>query len=114
MFPLRLSVGIIVLVCTLSVEAQFGFFDQMFGHGQQQQQQQQRHGGASQWAAQADAGKLLQLRRVVQDTCTDGYDMNCSGMLSISMPGYARVCCVAVGMPVSKCARYQMLDPRRS
>lgn len=33
--------------------AQFNFFEQMFGHGQQQQQ---RGSGVSQWASQADAG----------------------------------------------------------
>ncbi|KDQ64335.1 hypothetical protein JAAARDRAFT_187678 [Jaapia argillacea MUCL 33604] len=43
-----------LLAVSLLASAQFQFFEQMFGHGQQQQQQQ-RPSGASQWAAHADA-----------------------------------------------------------
>jgi hypothetical protein len=40
----------------LPASAQFGFFDQMFGHQQQHQQQQRPAGGASYYTAQSDAG----------------------------------------------------------
>jgi hypothetical protein len=36
--------------------AQFNFFENMFGHGQQHQQHQQQRAGASQWATYSDSG----------------------------------------------------------
>lgn len=55
MKPLRSSLLIVSAFWLLPVAlAQYNFFEQMFGHGQQQQQ---RGSGVSQWASQADAGK---------------------------------------------------------
>lgn len=47
----------LVLACSVAgAWGQFGFFDQMFGHGHPGQQQQRQPTHAGQWAAQADAG----------------------------------------------------------
>jgi hypothetical protein len=56
-FMYRISPFLILLLIFGTVSAQFNFFENMFGHGQQQQQQQQQQrSGASQWAAYSDSG----------------------------------------------------------
>ena len=58
----RVSSSLVLLLFFGTVSAQFNFFDNMFGHGQQQQQQQQQQrSGASQWAAFSDSGAYFRL-----------------------------------------------------
>jgi hypothetical protein len=52
----QISSSLVLLLFFGTVSAQFNFFENMFGHGQQQQQQQQQRSGASQWAAYSDSG----------------------------------------------------------
>ncbi|KAJ8584794.1 hypothetical protein M405DRAFT_875530 [Rhizopogon salebrosus TDB-379] len=75
--------------CFPLANAQFNFFDHMFGHPQQQQQQQQQRGpsGDSQWMAHSEALSCSQylcpdtlscVRRPADCPCPNTEDIKCT------------------------------------
>lgn len=87
MHMFRVSLSLVLLLFFGTVSAQFNFFENMFGHGQQQQQQQQQQrSGASQWAAFSDSVSCSHylcpttldcVRRPVDCPCPDIQDVKC-------------------------------------
>jgi hypothetical protein len=79
-------IPILILFIPGFVSAQFGFFDQMFGHsGHHHQHHQQRQGGPSQWVAQADAGMYL-------PAASPKLTLARSLVFAISLPRHAALC----------------------
>ncbi|EPQ59100.1 hypothetical protein GLOTRDRAFT_136062 [Gloeophyllum trabeum ATCC 11539] len=89
-FMVWLQITLIVLLGLCgATQAQFQFFEQMFGHGHQQQQQQQRHQQASstsQWTANADIvpcsdylcpDTLVCVSNPIDCPCPDVQDVKC-------------------------------------
>ncbi|EIW82069.1 hypothetical protein CONPUDRAFT_34922, partial [Coniophora puteana RWD-64-598 SS2] len=98
--------------------AQFGFFDQMFGH-QQQHAQRGNSGGASQWAVHADAvscsqylcpDTLICVSRPADCPCPNVEDVKCT-IPDSQDKGSATVLCVR---GEKECASVEQLTRKHS
>jgi hypothetical protein len=102
----RLSLFLVVFSLFLLSNAQFQFFDGMFGH----QQQQQQPSGGQQWTMHAESRTCYHHMRCA---VSGSYLVTCdSPLLGVPLPRYPRLRKKACGLPVSKCTRHQVRRAR--